>query len=43
MGYQIVLLNMQTGFQMTGSTEMQKTIDASIERNKAVLGYLQDK
>jgi hypothetical protein len=33
----------QTSFEMADSTEAQKTVDASIERNKAVLDYLQDK
>jgi hypothetical protein len=33
----------QTSFEMADSTEVQKTVDASIERNKAVLDYLQDK
>jgi hypothetical protein len=33
----------QTNFEMADSTEVQKTVDASIERNKAVLDYLQDK
>ena len=33
----------QTDFEIVDSAEAQKTVDASIERNKAVLDYLQDK
>ena len=33
----------QTDFEIADSAEAQKTVDASIERNKAVLDYLQDK
>ena len=33
----------QTDFKMVDSTEAQKTVNASIKRNKAVLDYLQDK
>jgi hypothetical protein len=33
----------QTGFEMAGSTEAQKTVNASIERNMATLGYLQNR
>ena len=33
----------QTDFEMADGAEVQKAVDVSIERNKAVLRYLQDK
>ena len=33
----------QTSYEMADSKEVQKSVDTSIERNKAVLEYLQNK